>query len=77
MTLERCNDPECPKCGCNQSRVVADDSRWGQPRQRRACGACGFEWNSVVKPAETKKHKPSANAKKLHQLRTAMKGLIE
>lgn len=40
--LERCNDPPCPKCGCNQSELVSSSAGLrGGKHERRECGHCG------------------------------------
>jgi len=55
--LERVHGPECPRCGCEDSRVVHAGKRWGRERQRRQCQACGGIL--YVSPPDTKRRPPA------------------
>lgn len=48
--LERCTDPACPACGCEQSETLKAIVRWGQATTRRRCEACGLVWNAPPPP---------------------------
>lgn len=43
MTLQKINGPECPRCGCRDSRPVSEARRWGRG-QRRRCAYCNHTW---------------------------------
>lgn len=52
--LERCTDPACPRCGCNQSRVVSTaPGLFGGKSEQRACGACGKLFNCLAAEPES------------------------
>ena len=41
--LERCDGPECPRCGCQETTPTYARSRWGGGSiARLKCGACGY-----------------------------------
>ena len=52
--LERLIGPECPRCGCCDSRIVSSGTWWGSERQRRQCKNCGklFGAQPVATPSE-------------------------
>ena len=35
------DDPECPACGCRQSKLVCRLTRWGIAYTQRRCAHCG------------------------------------
>lgn len=54
MMLQRCTDPTCPDCGCNESRVISQKPHWGKVLQRRQCTACGRVFRAnAEKPADS------------------------
>jgi transcriptional regulator NrdR family protein len=57
--LEKVEGPECPDCGCPDSDVIREGTRWGQTVQRRQCAACGTEFTAM-----TRKPKPAASKRK-------------
>lgn len=45
MLLEKCQGPECPRCGCQDSEEVDGRGRWGGlVLTRRVCKYCGYLW---------------------------------
>lgn len=45
MLLEKCQGPECPRCGCQDSEEVDTRGRWGGlVLTRRVCRHCGYQW---------------------------------
>ncbi len=48
MTLQRCDGPECPECGCCDSDVL-NRYRWGdQEFEHVACNHCDKRWQVKV-----------------------------
>ena len=50
MTLQRCNGPECPECGCTDSQIVETKLRFWSVCQTRVCGHCGTRWRVTIEP---------------------------
>lgn len=50
----RCTDPECPKCGCNQSHLLYPIN--GGRQEKRRCGnmACSHVFTATVKEEESR-----------------------
>ena len=42
--LQRCDNPPCPECGCQESKVLRRETRYGLSIERRMCGHCGHLW---------------------------------
>jgi len=43
--LEKCQGPECPRCGCQDTEEVFARGRWNGARlPRLVCKNCGFQW---------------------------------
>lgn len=38
--MEKIEGHACPKCGCQESRVVSRVTEWGKAHERRRCGHC-------------------------------------
>jgi transcriptional regulator NrdR family protein len=39
---------ECPRCECNDTKVMRTGTSWGKPIERRRCAFCGFSWNHAI-----------------------------
>jgi hypothetical protein len=49
MSSESADDViECPRCECNDSKLLHTGTRWGKPIERRRCAHCGFTWNLTI-----------------------------
>lgn len=44
--LERVVGPACPRCGCEDSRVLDRAKWWGRVNCSRRCAACGHQFSA-------------------------------
>lgn len=71
-TLDKCDGPECPHCGCTDTEKRDFVGRWGQSLTRWQCQHCGSTF-TVPEP----KPKPEAsNGKRHHVIDETQPGLI-
>lgn len=52
MRLEKIKSIDCPKCGCNDTKLVGAGERYGRPWARYACGFCNFEFVTGADPTQ-------------------------
>jgi hypothetical protein len=57
LALEKVDGPECPSCGCADSRVLKLTVRWGEPSTKRSCCHCGRVWTEIA-PVQPQAPKP-------------------
>lgn len=58
--VERITGPECPKCGCQASEVIAVSRNWNVSHERRRCDHCAAIFSVPADPDaadESPKHK--------------------
>lgn len=61
--LDRCNDPPCPNCGCEQSRLIRAGTWWGLKRmERRRCSHCGKLFSITVNKPPPPEAPPEGSA---------------
>ena len=41
ITLDKCDGPNCPRCGCNDTEKREFGVRWGQASVKWICNHCG------------------------------------
>ncbi len=49
--LEKVEGPECPKCGCQASGVIALYRHWNVPHERRRCDHCAAIFSVPADPS--------------------------
>lgn len=60
MMLEKVTGAECPRCGCEDSRVIRTRNGWGGSFESRSCNACGKLFTVNAKAEEAEADEPVA-----------------
>lgn len=60
MMLEKVTGAECPRCGCEDSRVIRTRNGWGAEFESRSCNNCGKLFTVNVKAEDAKPDEPVA-----------------
>ncbi len=51
-SLQRVEGPECPRCGCEDTELLEEVTRWGKRSERRQCNHCGKVFYADLPPEE-------------------------
>lgn len=65
--LERCNGPECPRCGCQDAKILQAPApgakSWWADSGRARCQHCGIVFSfREIAPVETESGRPRAES---------------
>jgi transposase-like protein len=70
-TLKKCDGPECPYCGCEDTEKRKFGVRWGQAIEKWVCGNCGSTFM-----VQERKPEATANGNGHHQIDDSRPKLI-